>query len=143
MSTSSQKLAISIGSGVLFTLINLPQTYKLTNGILPLDLYNNNTNCPTSIGLLVHAIVFAVLTFLSMGHDNSYENTGFKLKNTIYATLIFFLISSPTVFSLVGSVLGNWVADANGCPTTMGVLLHSVVYSLALFGVMYLPSGKN
>jgi hypothetical protein len=130
-----------MGSAALFTLINLPQTYKLSNSILPLDLYNSNTNCPTGTGLLVHAIVFFALSFLSMGNPS--QDTGFKLRNAIYGTLIFFLISSPAIFSLVGSVLGNWVADTNGCPTTMGVCLHAVVYCVALVGVMYLPDGKN
>lgn len=138
MATLQQKLYISIGSALLFAFINLPQTYKLTNNLIPLNLFNEATNCPTAIGLIVHALVFFVLTFLSMG--NPYEKTGIKLKHTIYGTLIFFLISSPAVFSLVGSILGNQIADANGCPTIMGVGLHAIVYCMALVAVMYLPN---
>ncbi len=141
MATLQQKLWISAGSAFLFTLINLPQTYQLTDKLLPLDLYNKSTNCPTNIGLVVHAIVFFVLTFFSMG--NPLENTFVKLKHTIYGTLIFFLISSPAVFAVVGSLLGNEFADANGCPTLQGVVLHAIVYFLALVGVMYLPESNQ
>lgn len=137
MATLKEKLTISLGAAALFMLVNLPQTYKLTDQVLPLDLYNQNTNCPTKVGLLIHTIVFFLITFLTMG--NPYKKSGIKLKHTIYSSLIFFLISSPAMYSLVGSVLGDNIADANGCPTMMGVLLHSAVYCAALVGVMYLP----
>lgn len=141
MATFQQKLSISIGSALLFFLINLPGTYRITNSVLPLDLYNGGTNCPTNTGLIIHAILFFVLTFLSMTRASI--NTGIKLKHTIYATLIFFLIASPTMFSFTGSLFGNSIADYNGCPTTAGVLLHSVIYCAALVGVMYLPAGDK
>lgn len=141
MATFQQKLYISLGSAALFALVNLPQTYQLTDSLLPLNLYNSITGCPTGVGLIIHAIVFFVLTFLSMGDPRN--KTGIKLKHTIYGTLIFFLISSPAVFSLVGSILGNNIADSNGCPTLVGVLLHAVVYCAALVGVMYLPEGNK
>jgi hypothetical protein len=137
MTTLSAKISISFGSAVLFTLINLPQTYKLTNKILPFDLYNLSTNCPTHLGLLVHATVFFVLTYLSMG--NSYINPGVKLKHTLYGTLIFFLLSSPAMFSLVGSVLGTQYASVSGCPTLIGVAFNAFLYCFFLIAVMYLP----
>ena len=141
MSTFQQKLMISLGSAALFTVINLPQTYRLTDSILPLDLYNSNTNCPTSVGLIIHAIVFFVFTFLSMKRAD--VRSGIKLKHSIYGTLIFFLVASPAMYSVVGSLLGNQFADTNGCPTTMGILLHAAVYCAALVGVMYLPEGNK
>ncbi len=141
MATFSQKLGISLGSAALFAIVNMPGTYKFTDNILVFDTYNATTNCPTNIGLIIHAIVFFALTFLTMG--NPLENTGIKLKHSIYGALIFFLVSSPAVFSLVGSILGRQFADANGCPTTQGVLLHALVYCAALVGVMYLPEANK
>lgn len=138
MASFNQKLAISFGSAFMFMLLNLPHTYQVTNNLLPLDLFNTSTNCPTSLGLLLHALVFFVLTLLSMG--NVRERAGIKLKHTIYGTLIFFFIASPALYAFVGSVLGSDFADANGCPSTKGVVLHSIVYCLALVGVMYLPN---
>jgi len=137
MTTLQQKLFISLGSALTFALVNLPQTYKITNNFLPINLYNIFTNCPTKEGLLVHALIFFVLTFLSMG--NPTQKTGIKLKHTIYGTLIFFLISSPAVYSFVGSILGEQFANSDGCPTTLGVLTHAAVYCAALVGVMFLP----
>ena len=137
MATLNQKLTISIFSALLFTLVNLPQTYKLTNSLLPYNLYNN---CPTNIGLIVHTIIFFILTFLSMGNPSI--NTGFKLKNTIYGTLIFYLLSSPAMFSFVGSILGTSISNSNGCPTLLGIGLHALVYCAILVGVMYLPDNK-
>lgn len=137
MANFMQKLSISLGSAGLFTIVNLPQTYQFTNSLqlLPQPLYSNG--CPTNVGLIVHTIVFFVLTYLSMGDPT--ERTGIKLKHSLYGTLIFFLISSPAVFSLVGSLLGEQYADSNGCPTLTGVGLHALVYCVALVAVMYLP----
>ena len=137
MSTFKKKLAISVGSALLFVLVNLPQTYKFTDDYLPLNISDKTTGCPTKIGLLIHTIFFAVLTYLSM--ENPYKNTGIKLNRTIYGTLIFFLASSPTLFSLSGKVLGPSIASTNGCPTINGILLHAAIYCSILIGVMYLP----
>ena len=70
-------------------------------------------------------------------------NPGIKLKHSIYGTLIFFLIASPAMYSLVGSLLGKQFADTGGCPTVSGVVLHALVYGAALTGVMYLPEGSK
>ncbi|ARF10059.1 hypothetical protein Indivirus_11_3 [Indivirus ILV1] len=137
MSTFQQKLIISICSAALFILVTLPQTYKLTSSLTSLNLYNPDTECPTNLGLILHTLVFFVLTYLSMW--NAPHSAGLKLKFSIYGTLIFYLISSPAMFSLMNSILGNKVATPSGCPTMTGILLHSLVYCFALVGVMYLP----
>ena len=135
MASAMQKLWISSLSGVLFALVNLPQTYQLTDKLLGNQLFNSLTKCPTFTGLIVHTIVFFVLTFLSMWGSNI--NSLAKLNHTITATLVFFLLSTPFAYKLVGSLLGTWVADQNGCPTTEGVIVHAVVYTFIIFGLMY------
>ena len=137
MTTFQQKLAISIGSTALFALINIPQTYKLINSLIDLDLYNESTHCPTNIGLILHAIIFFILTFLSMGDPT--KRTGTKLKHSIYGTLIFFFISSPMLYSTLNLTIGSQVADVNGCPTMMGIGLTSLIYFISLIAIMYLP----
>jgi hypothetical protein len=141
MSTFQQKLIISISSAALFGLVNLPQTYKFTNNLLNLNLYDNSLNCPTNTGLIIHTLVFFIITYLSMYKSN--QIPGIKLKHTIYGTLIFYLISSPAVFSFISSIFGNQIATSNGCPTSTGVFLHAVIYCIALIGVMYLPASNK
>lgn len=137
MSTFQEKLIISVFSAALFILVTLPATYKLTTSLTTLNLYNQGTNCPTNLGLLLHTLVFFVLTYLSMW--NAPHSSGLKLKFSIYGTLIFYLISSPAMFSFMNSILGDRVASSTGCPTITGILIHSFVYCMVLIGVMYLP----
>ena len=139
MATFGKKILISGSSALLFLLVNLPQVYKLTGNILSLNLYNEN--CPTNTGLIIHTLVFFALTYISMGKSDI--NSGIKLKHTIYGTLIFYLISSPAMFSFISSVFGNQYANMNGCPTMDGLILHGLIYCIALIGVMYLPEGNK
>jgi len=138
MATFGKKILISGSSALLFLLVNLPQVYKLTGNILSLNLYNEN--CPTNTGLIIHTLVFFALTYISMGKSDI--NSGIKLKHTIYGTLIFYLISSPAMFSFISSIFGNQYANLNGCPAMNGLILHGLIYCIALIGVMYLPE-KN
>ena len=137
MSTLQQKVSISAGSALLFFLLNLPATYRLTNYILPCNTVNPLTGCPTTTGLIIHASIFFVITFLSM--TSASFNAGIKFKNSLYATVIFLLIASPFMYSLTGSIFGESIATSKGCPTLLGVLIHSIVYGASLVGIMYLP----
>lgn len=132
MTTLTDKVRISAESTLLFTLINLPYTYELTNQWLPFSTYENG--CPTMNGILIHTLVFALISFISMG--NPLIETGIKLKHTIYGTLLYFLISSPILYNLTSSIFGN---APGGCPTFTSVLLHSALYFAGLLGLMYLP----
>lgn len=136
MSTLQQKALISLGSAALFAAVTLPKTYEVTNKLFK-NTYNVATSCATSQGRLLHTLVFFILTFLSMGDPR--VNSATKLKHTIYGTLIFFLVSSPAMFSFTSSVFGSKVASPGGCPTLLGVLLHALVYAGVLIAVMYLP----
>jgi len=140
MATFKQKLMISSSSAALFALVNLPETYQFTSKIFNLKLLNDN-KCPTILGFILHSIVFFTLTFLSMG--NATLRIGIKLKHTIYATLIFYLISSPSFASLVNKLLGDEFFSKTGCPTKLGISLNSVIYCAALVGLMYLPEGNK
>ena len=40
----------------------------------------------------------------------------------------FYIVANPATFKAVRGVAGNWVASADGLPTTLGLLLHSLVF---------------
>ena len=42
----------------------------------------------------------------------------------------YVVIASPQAYQAVRGVLGSWVANAEGLPTTAGLLLHSLVFVL-------------
>jgi hypothetical protein len=137
MSNLIQKTQISLSSAVLLLLVNMPKTFAITNSLSGNVLIDQVTGCPNFTGIIIHTFVFFALTFLSM--DGANVNTLTKLKHTIYGTLIYFFITNPVVYKLIARIFGDWVADTNGCPTFMGLLLHSLVYMLSLIGVMFLP----
>lgn len=141
MATLNQKLTISLASAGLFALVNLPCTYNFTNklstDLLKVSLYDEEKRCPTNVGLVVHALVFLLLTYASM--YKSGQPNGIKWKHSIYGALIFYLISSPAVFSVVSKLFGDRFSTPDGCPKNEGILLHSLVYAGVLLGVMYLP----
>ena len=133
MATLKQKVLISLLSSFTFISLNLPIAYKLTSNLI--STYDNG--CPTNIGFMFHTFLFFIITYLSMG--NPLKKSLIKLKRTIHSSLIYFLIASPILFMLIGSNIGNNFASDKGCPTNLGVFLHSIGYFLCLFGIMYLP----
>ena len=67
-------------------------------------------------------------------HSKSSEQ---KWKYSVIAGILFFIIANPTVYKvvdkIVGSILGKMrIAGPAGCPTTVGLLLHSIVYMLVI-----------
>ncbi len=59
-----------------------------------------------------------------------------KLMASVMSALLFFLIANPDTFILVRRIFGNWVASATGYPTMLGLVLHSVVFMLIVWGMM-------
>ena len=137
MASLNTKIIISLKSSILFLIINLPQTYQVMNNLFGEIFYNKQSKCPTNWGLIIHTLIFFTITYIGMSSINI--SNGIKLKHSLYGTLIFYLISSPALFSVMSSILGNWVSTSSGCPTLLGLLLHSIVFCMALVGVMYLP----
>lgn len=64
-------------------------------------------------------------------------STGLKAKFSFYSALIFFLVANPVTFRFTNSLLGG--IAVNGCPTTFGFLLHTIVFFLISFGIMFFP----
>lgn len=114
MSTFQNKLNISIGSGLLFALVNYT------------NIFNNN--CHNDINIMFKFIMFFIITYLSMYKSNI--NNLIKLKHTIYGSLIFFFLSNPTTHRLL---------LLNNCNSIYNIVILSSMYSIVLFSIMYLP----
>jgi hypothetical protein len=65
--SESNKLMISLWSGLLFFIIAAPFMFKLTGGILSsAGLEIEKDGCPNLLGVGIHAVVFAILVRLMM-----------------------------------------------------------------------------
>lgn len=61
-----------------------------------------------------------------------------KFLISVMSALIFFVIANPQTFILMRRLLGQWVAGPNGCPKFGGLILHTVVFMLIVWGIMLL-----
>lgn len=59
-----------------------------------------------------------------------------KFITSVISGLTFFVIANPETFRLVRRVLGPRIATPNGCPSTLGLLVHSAVFILIVWGMM-------
>ena len=63
-----------------------------------------------------------------------------KWRYTLLTTVIFLIVVNPMTYQLVqklfGNVLGNIANSATGCPTYLGIAVHTVVFTLILRYVM-------
>ena len=62
-----------------------------------------------------------------------------KHSATLQAVFLFFLISNPFTYRLTNSLLSGLVgrlSDPSGCPTSKGILVHSVVFGLIVYALM-------
>jgi hypothetical protein len=60
---------------------------------------------------------------------------------TLQAVLLFFIIANPFTYRLTNSLLGGLIgrlSDPSGCPTSTGLIVHSVVFGLIVYGLMLL-----
>jgi hypothetical protein len=62
---------------------------------------------------------------------------GRKESATLQAILLFFIISHPMTYRLTNSLVGGLTTMA-GAPTTLGLVLHSLVFGAIVYGLMYL-----
>lgn len=68
---------------------------------------------------------------------------GLKAKYSFYSALVFFLVANPETFKVTQMALGNFVTIANGgCPTPSGLFVHTIVFFVALLGLMMFPHDK-
>ena len=65
-----------------------------------------------------------------------------KLMISVISAVVFFIVANPETFKLVRGVVGSWVATPTGCPSMTGLVLHAVVFMLAVWGMMNIKREK-
>ena len=66
-----------------------------------------------------------------------------KFMISLLSAVIFYIIAHPATFKFVRGFMGDWVSSASGCPSAMGLLLHSIVFMLVVWGLMYIKNIRN
>jgi hypothetical protein len=64
-----------------------------------------------------------------------------KISATIQSIIVFLIISAPFTYKLTNSLLGGIIgklADGSGCPTMLGLIVHSLVFGLIVWGLMHI-----
>jgi hypothetical protein len=65
--------------------------------------------------------------------------TDFKISATIESMIAFLIVSLPFTYKvtngLLGGILGK-LANPSGCPTTLGLFIHTIVFGLIIYGLM-------
>jgi len=67
--------------------------------------------------------------------DSSYK----KWQISIFSAFIFVLVINPYTYMFTQKLLGGFfgkISDSNGCPTTLGLIIHTIVYILLVRGSM-------
>lgn len=59
-----------------------------------------------------------------------------KIRISFQTAIIAFLIFNPWTFQIMRGLLGSWVATAECCPKTAGMILHTVIFGLVIFLLM-------
>jgi hypothetical protein len=68
-----------------------------------------------------------------------------KLYISLIAGLVFLVVSAPFTYKLVNSLtsaVGLNIADSEGCPNLVGLLIHTLVFVLVVYGLMFIPMKK-
>jgi hypothetical protein len=66
-------------------------------------------------------------------------STSIKIYATIQSIIVFLLISLPFTYKLTNGLLGGIIgklADSAGCPTTLGLFIHAIVFGFIIYGLM-------
>ena len=58
-----------------------------------------------------------------------------KQSATLQAILVFYIISNPLMYRITNTLIGG-TTNIAGCPTTFGLILHSIVFGAVVWTLM-------
>jgi hypothetical protein len=63
-----------------------------------------------------------------------------KMKYSFYSALVFFLCANPETYKIMNKFL-SWmgIANAQGCPTPLGLFLNTILFFLVMLALMMFP----
>lgn len=123
--TLKLKLSISLFSSLLFIII-----------ISFRDKYHHSFSYKPFRDIL-STTVFFVITMLTMNNKSS-SMFLINIKNSIYGTLLYYFISSDSIYILFLDIL-NYVFGINNINQYIVRLIQTVLFCFSLLGLMYLP----
>lgn len=63
-----------------------------------------------------------------------------KFITSLISGLLFFIVANPELFILMRGVFGAAIAGPNGCPTQVGLMVHALVFTVIVWGMMNLKN---
>jgi hypothetical protein len=69
-------------------------------------------------------------------------NIALKAKYSFYSALVFFLVANPETYKIIQWLIGHFIggtANALGCPTQLGLIIHTVLFFFAMLALMMFP----
>ncbi len=137
-------------AALVFVIVSLPFVYHYTGRVSKMALPKTELfadNCPTSAGKFVHSLIFFVLIYVICKIHNAYvpvqdaKSNALMAKHAFYASLVYFLLSSTDSYLLSRRLVED-AADAKGCPSVKGILLHSIMFLAVYLLVSQFPKDK-
>ena len=130
---AKQKFIISIMSACIFYIVMNKEIFELTNKYLGNWIVKGG--CPTKEGFILHSFVFALIAFGTM-IIRKQNNLNEKMKISAFSGLLFYIIANPITFKYMANIFGKCIADTTGCPTNIGIFVHSIIFILVIFLTM-------
>ena len=59
-----------------------------------------------------------------------------KFLISVMSALVFFIIANPDTFRITRRIFGKWISSPTGCPSGKGLMFHTLVFLLVVWGMM-------
>jgi len=116
-------------TAIFFILLSLPILYKVVSG----------SECPNAWSHVLHMFVFIMLVGIILTIINLMKNRYVRkpFNNIILCAitygLIFYLLSNNEIYTITDKLPYIQTIDGAGCPTYIGIFLHSIVCLISVF----------
>lgn len=126
---------VAVPAGV-FLALNLPQVYQSSGALSGFP--GVPAGCPSAQTRLLHTVAFFAVTYLINKYHKKGSDNKQMLRYSLYGALMFFILSSPELYSVTDSLVRSVVnvdMGSVGCPNLTGVLVHTLLFALFLVAV--------